>query len=337
MACSGQLSIASLAAASRPGGHLGRVGDGVTVVVHVENLRAQRQAHAVAAATVFVDGDLHRHLLGEVEFQMQLGEPAQDVGRNVLVATVSGRAVVRLADPDVGGAVEQPLEPDPGFGAGQRRAGAAVDAAAEGQVLTGVLAVGIERVRILEAARIAVGRPVDHHQRAAGADGFLADGGRHPRQPEVALDRALDAQALLDEVRQQAAVLAQPALDVRAVPDHLQRGAQQPDRGLLPGGEDVGGDPHDVADLRHRPVRECRRRQSGQHVVAGLGPAVLDVGREDLVEVLQRRLGQRLVGVAETAAVGATGEPLEQLGAVLVRHAKQVGDDAQRERARRNP
>ena len=275
--------------------------------------------------------------LDEVEFQVQLGEPTQDVGRNVLVATVSGRAVVRLADPDVGGAVEQPLQSDPGFGAGQRCAGAAVDAAAEGQVLAGVLALGIEGVRILEAARVAVGGPVDHHQRAAGADGFLADGGRHPRQPEVALDRALDAQAFLDEVRQQAAVLAQPALDVGAVPHHLQRGAEQPHGRLLSGREDIGGHPHDVSDLGHRPVRERRRRQPGQHVIARLGPTVFDVGREDLVEVFQRSLGQRLVGVAQPAAVGATREPLEELGAVLFGHAQQVGDDAQRERARRNP
>src|SRR6201991_4348092 len=167
---------------------------------------------------------------------MQLSKPAQDVGRNVLVAAVSGWAVVLLADPDGRGAIEQPLEPDPGFRAGQRGAGAAVDAAAEGQMLTGVLAVGIEGVRILEASRIAVGRPVDHHERAAGADGFLADGGRHTREPAVALDWALDAQALLDEVRQQAAIVAKLALDVTAVSDHLQRGAQQADLGLLPGG-----------------------------------------------------------------------------------------------------
>ena len=91
--------------------------------------------HRSSSTVTFIES-----LLREVEFEVQLGEPAQDVGRNVLVATVTGGAVVRLADPDVGGAVQQALEPDPGFGAGQRCAGAAVDAAAEGQVLTGVLA-----------------------------------------------------------------------------------------------------------------------------------------------------------------------------------------------------
>ena len=41
---------------------------------------------------------------------MQVAEPTQDVGRDVLVATVACRSVVRLADPDVGGAVQQTLE-----------------------------------------------------------------------------------------------------------------------------------------------------------------------------------------------------------------------------------
>ena len=201
---------------------------------------------------------------------MQFGEAAQDVRRNVLVATASGRAVVRLADPDVGGPVQQPFQSDPGLRAGQRCAGAAVNAAAERQVLARVLALGIESVGVLEPARVAVGGPVDHHHRAAGTEGFVADGGRHPRQPEVALHRALDAQALLDEVRQQAAIATQPLLDVGLVAHHLQRGGQQPHRRLLARGEDVGGHPHDVADLGHRAVRERRRGQPGQHVVARL-------------------------------------------------------------------
>src|SRR3954454_11245926 len=167
---------------------------------------------------------------------MQLGEPAQDVGRNVLVATVTRRAVPALRDPDVGGAIEQTLEPDPGFGPRERRARAAVDTAPEGEVLASVLAFGVEAVRALEAAWISVGRPVDPHQRAAGCDGPLADGGRHPRQPEVALHRALDAQAFLDEVREQTAVLTQPPLNVRAIADHFQRRAEQPHGRFLSGG-----------------------------------------------------------------------------------------------------
>ena len=55
---------------------------------------------------------------------------------------------------DVAGAVEQAVDGDPALGAGQRRAGAGVDAVPEGDVLTGVDAVDVELVR---ASR----RPVD--------------------------------------------------------------------------------------------------------------------------------------------------------------------------------
>src|SRR3981081_2218102 len=108
---------------------------------------------------------------------MQLREPTQDVGRNVFVASVARGPVPALRDPNVAGPVEQSLEPDPGLGAGQRCTGAAVDSAPEREVLARVLAFGVERVRILETARVTIGGTVDHHQRAAGADSLLADGG----------------------------------------------------------------------------------------------------------------------------------------------------------------
>src|SRR4051794_35612150 len=101
---------------------------------------------------------------------MQFGETTQDVRRNILVAAAIRRAVLRLADPDVGGAIQQPLEADAGLRARQRGTGAAVDAATERQVLACVLALGVKRVRILEAPRVAVGRAVDDHQRAPGAE-----------------------------------------------------------------------------------------------------------------------------------------------------------------------
>ena len=65
-----------------------------------------------------------------------------------------------FGDPDVGGAVQQTLQRDLGFGAGQRGARATVDAAAEGQVLAGVLAGRVEGIRVLEASWVAVGRTV---------------------------------------------------------------------------------------------------------------------------------------------------------------------------------
>ncbi len=50
---------------------------------------------------------------------MQFGQAAQDERRDVLIATVSGGAVLVLGDPDVGGAVEKALDADPGLGARQ--------------------------------------------------------------------------------------------------------------------------------------------------------------------------------------------------------------------------
>ena len=89
------------------------------------------------------------------ELEVQLGQAAQDERRHVVVAAVAGRAVLLLGDPDVGGAVEQPLEADPRLGPGQRRAGAGVDAAAEREVLAGVRR---GRCRTRRVARTGAGR-----------------------------------------------------------------------------------------------------------------------------------------------------------------------------------
>lgn len=69
--------------------------------------------------------------------------------------------MVGFGDRDGRGTVQQPLDRDSGFGSGQRRAGTAVDATPERQMLAGVLARRVEGVRIVEAARIAVGRAVE--------------------------------------------------------------------------------------------------------------------------------------------------------------------------------
>ena len=95
---------------------------------------------------------------------------------------------------------------DARLGARKRRAGARVGAVAERDVLAGVGAVDVELVGVLEAARVAVRGAVEHHHRRARGDVDAADGGRRARQAEVALDRALVAQRLLDEVRDAIAV-----------------------------------------------------------------------------------------------------------------------------------
>src|SRR6185312_695885 len=124
---------------------------------------------------------------------MQLSQAAQDVRRNVFVLTGIRGAVLALRDADVGRFVEEPLDRDTGLGPGKRGARAAVNAPAERQVLARVLAGGVERVGIIEAARVAISGTVEHHHRFAGAEIGLADDGRYARQSEVALDRTLDA------------------------------------------------------------------------------------------------------------------------------------------------
>jgi hypothetical protein len=126
-----------------------------------------------------------------------------------------------LVDPDVSGAVEQPLDSHPGFGPGQRSARAAVDASSERDMLSGVFAGQVEGTGVVEPARITVGGRLHHHYRGPGGQVDPTDGDGHPAQPEVSFDRALDAQRLFDEVRNQAAVLAQLRLNVGPLCDGL--------------------------------------------------------------------------------------------------------------------
>ena len=141
---------------------------------------------------------------------------------------------------------------------------------------------------------ITVRGAVDDHHGGARGDLDAAELGRHAREPEVALHRALDAQALLDEVRDALPVLAQLLLQLGVVADALQRGAEEAHRRLLTGGEEVGGDARDVDGLGDRAVGKRRGRHAGHHVVARCAPAVLDVRRELLVEELERVVRERL-------------------------------------------
>ena len=116
--------------------------------------------------------------------------------------------------------------------------------------------------RVLEMTGIAVGGAVEHHQRATGRDVHAADGGPSPGQPEVTFHRRLDPEHLLDEAGDEVAPFAEELLQLGALADQLQCGAEQPDGGLLPGGEEVGGDADHVDDLGQGP--------SGKVVVASV-------------------------------------------------------------------
>ena len=100
-------------------------------------------------------------------------------------------------------AVEQPLDAHPGLQPGQRPTRAAVHAPAEGEVLTCVVALDAELVRVRRSgAGSRLAAPLSTISVTPGRDVDAADGGRAPRQPEVALDRRLHPERLLDEVRE---------------------------------------------------------------------------------------------------------------------------------------
>ena len=154
------------------------------------------------------------------------------------------------------------------------------------------------------------------------------------RQPEVALDRALEPQRLLHEARDETAVVAQQLLEDGAFAEQLERGREEAHGGLLAGREQVGGNAHHVDDLGQRAVGERRGRETRDHVVLRVPPAILDVAGEPGVEELQRTMAHRLARASDSAP----GPPRPELGpeclVICFGDSEQIGDDEQRERAR---
>ncbi len=183
---------------------------------------------------------------------------------------------------------------DARLGPGERRAGAGVDAEAEPEVLAAVHTVEAELGRVLELARVAVRGAVDAASpscppggRPRRSSSGRGTGGTHPGSGSRAA-------GLLDEASGCASRSSRSSCwQLGTLADHLEHRAEQARRGLLAGREEVGGDQHDVVDLRQRPVGEGRGGQLGHHVVARCAASVLDVGREALVEELQRLVRHR--------------------------------------------
>ena len=71
---------------------------------------------------------------------MEPSQSAEDVGRHVLVPAGLGGSMMRLGDPEIRYALEEPLQAHPALGAGQGRARAHVVTVAEGDVAAGVAA-----------------------------------------------------------------------------------------------------------------------------------------------------------------------------------------------------
>ena len=245
--------------------------------------------------------------------------PAQHPRGGVLPVAVTGRAVVRPRRCEcppsgrTGAAGRRWSRPGPAVR--RRRYGCRDRRRCAGGRSRG--RVGVRRG--LELPWVAVGCAGQDHDRAARRDLGVPHRGGCPRQAEGAVDGRLEPQALLDEGGDQAAVVAEPLLELGALGEGLEGGAQEPGRGLLAGGEQVGGDLHHVLHRGERAVGEGGRGQSGHHIVTGLTPPVLDVAGEPGVEVLERAVGH-----LDGAGVH---ELLEELRMVLLGHAEEVGDD----------
>ena len=114
-------------------------------------------------------------------------------------------------------------------------------------------------------------------------------------------------------------------LQVGPLSEHPEREGQQPHGRLLTAGEEVGRDQRRVLHLGSRAVRERRRGQAGQHVVARVLAAILDVLAEPLVEELERLVRDLLVH---------RRQPLAEEGVIGFGHALEVRNDGEGERLR---
>ena len=125
----------------------------------------------------------------------------------------------------------------------------------------------------------------------------------------------------------------QLVLELRILREVLQRGGEQPSRGLLPGREEERRAPHDRQHVRCGAVGVFGERHVGHHVLARLAATVLDVLREVPVEPLQRVEPHLLLAGAELARRAVQeAEPFAEPLVVGLGYAEDVGDDQQRER-----
>ena len=129
---------------------------------------------------------------------------------------------------------------------------------------------------------------------------------------------------------------AQLVLELRVLGEVLQRGGEQPRGRLLAGREQERRGAHDVDDVGRRPVGIGREREVGEHVVAGLAPAVLDVLREPVVEPAERVELHAALLARRRSHRDCRLRPknLAETVVILLRHAEQVGDHEHRERLR---
>ena len=239
------------------------------------------------------DGDpAHRGASTGSNSRCTPGEAAEDPGRLVVEAAVAGRAVVLLGEADVVHPVEDALEADPALDPGERAAGAGVGAAPEGDVGLGVGPVDAELGRALEAPRVAVGGAVEQHHRGAGRDVDAADarwcagpggsrsspGSRCAAPPRGSWGSASRSARSSSWSSGCSARCFSAAASRRAVVSWPAANRKVEVRTT-------------EVDVGHGAVGVRRQRQLGEHVLAGLAAAVLDVRGE--LSRRARRAGSR--------------------------------------------
>ena len=99
-------------------------------------------------------------------------------------------------------------------------------------------------------------------------------------QAEGALDGTLEAQALLDEVRDRLGIASSSSATVGLLAENPHSRGEQARRRLLPGGEDDGGEADDVHHLGELSIGEPDAGQPAHDVVARRSAALLDVAAE---------------------------------------------------------
>jgi len=234
----------------------------------------------------------------------------------------------------MGQALGELLQEDAHLHPGQVLAHALVAAVAERQVVRGVVAVEVQRVRVLEVALVVVGRSHDDQQPRALRDFDAADPRVGHGKPPPRDDGAGQAQALLDGVGDERGVGADvlPRLAV------LQQQAQRVGRGV--GRRLVRGD---HAGHHHR-VQVGVGDDLGQLLLAAdgvlhpavpgrVGPHLVEHAPGELPE-LADRLGHRKLLAAGRPAPGVdrVGDGvLPQRGHVLLGDAEEVQRHRQRD------
>jgi hypothetical protein len=116
----------------------------------------------------------------------------------------------------------------------------------ERPVLTSIQTFNIELGGMVETTGIAVRCTEEERHNNSDGDRHSCQGRGNAGDSREGPQGALRAQDLLEEVRDQGALVMRPLLKLRVLPQDAQRRRQQPRRRLAAHGEKEGGDPHDV-------------------------------------------------------------------------------------------